>query len=230
MGNAKFKADSTFIISGIIKDSTFQLDFKIIFKRPDKIRFEEKSFELKREVITIYDGEKGWKVNPNDKYKYPTSLYLNDFDSIRTIISDLDDRLFNYEEKGYNALLLSPDTSRGKKVYIIKLIRPFGNEYKYFLDTETYLPVKIESKEKHKRHWYKTTTYQSSYKDFSGFIYPTKHVTYGEGRIIYETTISSIELNRILPDSLFVLPGYQKGKSLIIPTTKQIWKKLKSQM
>ncbi|HVT04549.1 MAG TPA: hypothetical protein VHL58_14380 [Thermoanaerobaculia bacterium] len=111
-------------------------------KRPDKVR---QDFMLQgMDGITAWDGKTGWKIEPWDGKKDPEPLGEEELKSIIED-SDLDGPLVNYRQKGNKVEYVGMEPVEGTDAYKLKVTLASGDTRYYYMDTDYYVPIKIES-------------------------------------------------------------------------------------
>ncbi|MBA3671740.1 MAG: hypothetical protein H0W68_06915 [Gemmatimonadaceae bacterium] len=111
--------------------------------RPNKVRQE---FSLQGMTgVNAYDGTDGWKIDPFGGKKDAESLSEEE---MRSIIedSDFDEPLIHYREKGNTVALVGMDQVEGTDVYKLRVTLNSGDTRDYYLDTDSHVPIKYETK------------------------------------------------------------------------------------
>ena len=111
--------------------------------RPNKVRQE---FSIQgMTAVNAYDGANGWKIDPFEGKKDAESLSEEE---TRSIVedSDFDEPLINYRQKGNKVELVGMDQVEGTDVYKLKVTLKSGDTRYYYMDTDSYVPIKYETK------------------------------------------------------------------------------------
>ncbi|HEY8132108.1 MAG TPA: hypothetical protein VII12_09460, partial [Thermoanaerobaculia bacterium] len=112
-------------------------------KRPDLIRQE---FTLQGMVgVTAYDGKNGWKIEPWQGKKDPEPLGEEEKKSIIED-SDFDGPLVNYQAKGNKVEYVGMEPVEGTDAYKLKVTLKSGDVEYFYMDTDYYVPIKIDTK------------------------------------------------------------------------------------
>ena len=206
-GIDKLKAVMTIKISQTIKAGGFQTEIRVENKRPDKIR-EEVSLQGLTEVLA-YDGKVGWVVNPFSGRRDPEVMSQDDLKGVQDS-ADIDGPLVDYAQKGHKAELLGHDSVEGTDCYKVRLTLKNGDVRTYFLDTDSFLEIKIELQTTVRGTVQESELYFGDYEKVDGMYFPFAIEQGPKGgsaasRVNY--TISKIELNVPLDDSLFTMPA-----------------------
>ena len=112
----------------------------------------------------------------------------------------------DWAEKGYQVELLGKEEVDGTEAYKVKLTRASGNERMYYLDTEYYLPFKVEGKSTIQGTEVETETILGDYKEVDGLILPHSIETSGGRGGAQVITIDTVTIDAGLEDTLFVMP------------------------
>jgi len=95
--------------------------------------------------INAYDGKTGWKIEPWSGKKDPEALGEEEMKSILES-ADFDGPLVNYRQKGNKVEFIGRDKFEGTDTFKLKVTEPNGDVYLYYLDTDYYVPIKIDTK------------------------------------------------------------------------------------
>ena len=174
-------------------------------KRPNLVRQE---FQIQGMTgVTAYDGKTGWKIEPWNGKKDAEPLGEEE---MRGIVedSDLDGPLVNYKEKGVRVEYVGTDEVEGSDAYKLKVTLPSGDVRLYYMDTDYYVPIKVESKRMIRGAEVESETLLGDYKEVNGWYLPFSVESGPKGsqnkaKITYE----KIEANVAIDDSRFVKPA-----------------------
>lgn len=173
-------------------------------KRANRVREE---FSLQGMTgVNAYDGKKGWKIEPWNGKKDPEALGEEEMKSI-VEDADFDGPLVNYKEKGNKIEFMGMDRFEGTDTFKLKVTRPNGDVYIYYLDTDYYVPIKVDTKRLVRGAEREYETALGDYKEVNGWFLPFSFETNAKGsqdksKIVYD----KIEANVALDDSRFVMP------------------------
>lgn len=161
--------------------------------RPNKVREE---FSLQGMTgVNAYDGSSGWKIDPFGGKKDPESLSEEE---LRSIIedSDFDEPLINYREKGNKVELMGMDQIEGTDVYKLKVTLKSGDTRYYYMDTDSYVPIKYETKRIIRGTPQESETTLGDYKQVGGWFLPFSMETRQKGSSgSQKITFDKIEFN-----------------------------------
>jgi len=181
--------------------------------RPNLVRQE---FSLQgMTAVNAYDGTTGWKIDPFGGKKDPESMSEEELKSIIED-SDLDGPLVNYAKKGNKVESLGTETVEGSEAYKIKVTTPAGDVRTYFIDTSSYVPIKIETRRMVRGAERVYETILGDYKEVNGWYLPFSIENGVKGNPNRQkTTYSKIEANVPMTSALFVRPG--SGATVAVP-------------
>jgi photosystem II stability/assembly factor-like uncharacterized protein/outer membrane lipoprotein-sorting protein len=183
----------------------FEAQFIQENKRPAMVR-EDFIFQGMTGV-TAYDGTSGWKIDPFGGKKDPETLGE---DELKGIIedADFDSPLINAAQKGVKIEYAGMEPVEGTDAYKLKLTMPDGEIRHYFMDTDYYVPIKLEVQRTVRGAQREIETVFGDYKSVSGWYIPHS-IEFGRKGSANRQKInfSTIEANVGLPNSRFVMPG-----------------------
>jgi outer membrane lipoprotein-sorting protein len=174
-------------------------------KRPDLVRQE---FVLQGMTgVTAYDGERGWKIEPWQGKKDVEPLGEEEMKQILED-SDFDGPLVRYKEKGNSVELAGTEPVEGTDAYKLKVTLKNGDVRFYFLDTEYFVPIKIETRRMVRGAERESETLLGDYKEVAGVYFPHS-LEFGRkgspnrAKTVYE----KVEANVPLDDARFHPPA-----------------------
>jgi hypothetical protein len=156
--------------------------------------------------INAYDGSSGWKIEPWNGKKDPEALGEEEMKSILQD-SDFDGPLVNYKQKGNKVEFVGKDQFEGTDTFKLKVTVPNGDVYLYYLDTDYYVPIKIDTRRVVRGAEREYETALGDYKEVNGWFLPFSIETNTKGsqdksKVIYD----KIEANVAIDDERFRMP------------------------
>jgi predicted Zn-dependent peptidase/outer membrane lipoprotein-sorting protein len=146
----------------------------------------------------VYDGEKGWFVGPQGTQDLPES-------QIRETRADLFRSFTNlFQAENLKIQDLGTEESEGKKLDLLLISDPSGNELKMYVDPASYLPFKISYRGQGMMGPSNFEEVLSDFKDVSGVKLPFDQVINVEGKKYAETKILEMNLNASVDPDLFI--------------------------
>lgn len=204
-GLEKLKAIRTLRATLKFSDGSFRAEFLRENKRPGKVR--EEFIVQGMAQIQAYDGKTGWQISPFGGRKDPDLMSLDDMKSL-IVAADMDGPLVDYKEKGHVAELLGHDSVEGTDCYKIKLGMKNGDIRYYYLDTDSYLELKVEVQTTIRGALQESELYFGDYEQVNGIYYPFAVESAQKGSPSRQQfSVEKIEQNVDLDDSLFAMPA-----------------------
>lgn len=178
-------------------------------KRPDLVRQE--MFLQGMVGVTAWDGRTGWKIEPWEGKKDVEPLGEEELKQI-VEDSDFDGPLVHYREKGNAVELVGTEPVEGTDAYKLKVTLKNGDVRFYFMDTDYFVPIKIETKRMIRGAERESETSLGDYKEVAGVYMPHSFETGAKGSTRRAKTVfDRIEANVPLDDALFHPPAPPAG-------------------
>jgi hypothetical protein len=157
--------------------------------------------------VTAYDGKAGWKIEPWNGKKDAESLSEEELKGI-VEDSDLDGPLVNYRAKGVKVEYVGMDEVEGTDAYKLKVTLASGDVRFYYLDTDYFVPIKIDTKRMVRGAEREYETILGDYKEVGGWYLPFSVESGVKGSPFRsKVTYERIEANVSLDDSRFARPA-----------------------
>lgn len=188
-----------------------EFDFQIWQQRPNMFRMEVDVQGQK--MIQLYDGEKAYMVAPWTGTKEPQELGKTQTDQMEDQ-ADMDGDLWNWKEKGSTLTYEGTEDFEGSEVYILKLIKDNGDITKFYLDADSYLPIKTSSKIQMQGSEVEVETYMSNYKEANNIVIAHYIETRMGGEVMSTVTIEAMAFNVDMPKDIFVKPVAEETKTV----------------
>ena len=204
-GLEKIKAVRSVRTTSKLSQGSFRAAYVQENKRPDRVREEAIIQGLAQ--VQAYDGKVGWQISPFGGRKDPELMSQDDTKSL-TIDADIDGPLVDYKQKGHKAELVGHDSVEGTDCYKVKLSLKNGDIRYYFLDSDSFLELKIENQSSIRGTVQYTETYFGDYEQVNGIYYPFAVETGDKGsesRIKF--AVDKVELDVPLDDARFSMPA-----------------------
>ena len=157
--------------------------------------------------IEAFDGKTGWKVSPFEGRKDADLLSADDMKGLLTD-ADLDGQLVDYPNKDHRAQLEGHDSVEGTDCYKIKLTLSNGDIRYFYIDTDSFLELKVESQRNIRGTVQYSETYYGDYEEVNGIYFPFA-IEQGEKGNTDRTklTVEKLELNVPVESTLFAMPA-----------------------
>jgi outer membrane lipoprotein-sorting protein len=204
-GLEKLKAVKSLRTTVKFSDGSFHAEFRQINKRPGKVR--EEFIVQGMAQIQAYDGKTGWQISPFNGRKDPDLMSQDDMKSL-IVDGDIDGPLVDYKEKGHTAELVGHDSVEGTECYKIKLSMKNGDIRYYYLDTDSYLELKVEIQTTIRGALQESEQYYGDYEQVNGVYYPFAVEQAQRGSSSRQQfSVEKIEQNVDPDDAVFTMPA-----------------------
>jgi hypothetical protein len=205
-GLEKIKAQKTLRMSGRMTLGP-GLDAPVIMeqKRPGSFRFELTLQGLT--AVQAYDGQTGWQIMPFQGKKDPETMGEDDLKDAQEQ-ADMDGPLVDYKEKGNKVELVGHEQVEGSDAYKLKVTLKNGEVRYLYLDADTFLDIKEESKRTIRGTEREGETVFGDYKEEGGVMMPHSIEAGAKGSTQKQkVTIEKVEINPVLDDARFKMPA-----------------------
>lgn len=203
IGQDKVLKVNTMTMKGKILQQGMELPIMLQMKRPDKVRMEASVQGQK--IITSYDGENGWQINPMMGSLDPQDLGPDQVKEVKSM-GDMDGDLYNYEEKGHQLELIGEEEMEGTPTFKVKLTKKDGDKVIYYFDADSYVILKTETTRTIQGIEQTFEQFPGNYKMVEGMAMPFNITSSYQGQTIMEIVIDTVEIDQEIPDSLFIRP------------------------
>jgi outer membrane lipoprotein-sorting protein len=181
-----------------------EVPITIEMKRPRHARME---FTLQGMTgVQAFDGQQAWGISPMGSQK-PEPLppeMAKDLDNQ----ADIDGPLVDYKAKGHQVELLGKEKIEGSDAWKLKVTLKSGDVQYIFLDADSWLEIRNESKRTIRGSEMELETTVGDYKEVGGLLWPHSIQSGAKGRPEKQSfAFESIELNPAIDDVRFKMPA-----------------------
>ena len=211
-GLKKLKAVETTRITGkMVLPQGLELPIVMLQKRPKSFRMD---FSIQGMANTqAYDGKTAWMMMPISGKKDPEAMGAEEAKMVEEE-ADFDGPLMDYKEKGNTVELMGKEQVEGADAHKLKVTLKSGEIRYVYLDAETFLEIKAESKRTMHGSDVETESYMGDFKEVDGLMIPFSIETGTKGSPgRRKIVIEKVEHNPPLPDSLFGMPAVAAADS-----------------
>lgn len=204
-GLEKIKALKTVRTQGKLNAGFFRAAFQQENSRPDSVREEVTIQGLTQ--IRAYDGKTGWQVSPFGGRKDPELLSADDMKDL-VVDADMDGPLVDYKAKGHTAELMGHDPVEGTDCFKVKLTMKNGDVRIYYLDADSYLPIKLETQTTVRGTLQERETVFGDYDQVNGVYFPFAWESGEKGdsnRL--KIVVDKIEANSAIDEKVYTMPA-----------------------
>ena len=174
-------------------------------ERPNLVR-QEFTFQGMTGV-TAWNGKSGWKISPWQGKKDAEPLGE---DELKGIIEDsaFDGQLVHYKEKGNTIAFVGSEPVEGTDAWKLKLTLKNGDVQYYYMDTDYFVPIKIEIKRIIRGAEQEAEITLGDYKEVAGWYLPHSIEQGRKGsQNRAKTVYQKIEANLPMDEQLFRQPA-----------------------
>jgi hypothetical protein len=149
--------------------------------------------------VTAYDGKDGWKIEPWGGKKDVESLSEDEMKGV-LFDSDFDGPLVNYQAKGNKVEYLGLDPVDGTDTHKLKVTLKNGDVLHYYMDTDYFVPIKIEVQRIVRGAPREFESILGDYKEVNGWYMPFSVESGPKGSqnkasVTYEKIEANVDLN-----------------------------------
>jgi len=189
--------------TGKLVQQGLEIPFTQIAARPDCIRVEG-TFQGMT-FIQTFNGKEGWNLNPFTGATEPQPFGEDEMKSMK-YSADLDGMLWNWKDKGYTATLDGKEDMEGTSCFKVKLETKDGDVFTYYLDGDSYMMLRTNSKVKVQGNEAESDTYYSNYMQKEGMAMAGKVETKMNGQVVMTIVMDQVDLNLDFDKALFEKP------------------------
>ena len=179
-----------------------QLPFIMELKRPRKTRLELQFNG--QTAVQVYDGTNGWKLRPFLN-RHEVEAYTPEELAAASMQADLDGPLVDYVSKGTRVDLEGIERVDNKDTYKLRLTLKNGKSQHVWIDSQTYLEVKLEGTPRRlDGKYHAVVTYFSDYRSVDHLMIPYILETAVDGvQQSEKIQIDNVSVNPRVSDSRF---------------------------
>ncbi|MFA6128751.1 MAG: hypothetical protein WC699_15735 [Bacteroidales bacterium] len=204
IGQDKLVKVNSFKTIGKLVQSGMEIPFIQMAKRPDLLRVEGTFQGLT--FIQTFNGKEGWNLNPFAGATEPQPMSEDELKSLR-YSADIDGMLWNWKDKGYTVTLEGKEDMEGTSCFKVKLVTKDADSFTYYLDSDSYMMIRTNTKVKVQGNDTESDTYYSNYMQVEGMAMPGKVDTKMNGQVVMTIVTDKVEINPELDKSLFEKPA-----------------------
>lgn len=192
---------TTIFMEGNMSQMGTEMPMTLMVKKPNKVKVVISFSGM--EIITAFDGEKGFMVNPLTGATEPVEIPQEQLGSVQEYNMFRDNMLEAY--KGGRLTLDGEEAVDGKAAYKLTITDEAGNATTAFIDKESCLTVKTVSKVEQMGQEMEVESYVKEYMDVNGAKFSKVIRQFVNGMELGGMTFTKIELDREIDDAVFVM-------------------------
>ena len=205
-GYEKLKAVQSYRMSGkMVMGQGMEAPFTMEKSRPNKFRMD---FTFQGMTGTqAYDGKTGWMVMPFSGKKDPEPMPAEALKEMEEQ-ADFDGPLVDWKAKGHTVELVGKEDVEGTSAHKLKATLKNGNVITYYIDAETFLVLKEESKRMIRGTETEGESSVGDYKQVEGLTMPFAIEMGAKGSQQKQKLVTEkIDINPKFEDARFVMPA-----------------------
>jgi outer membrane lipoprotein-sorting protein len=205
--SAAIKADqlaqvSTVKITGKITAMGMEMPMTMIMKNPNKIKMV---YNINgQEIVSAFDGEKGYMVNPMMGSTQPVELTGDQLNQVQNNNIFTNELLKHF--KNGKLVLEGEENVNGKPAFRLKATPEGLNPITMFIDKDSYYIVKTVTTAEQMGTSMNVEAVMTDYVDTDGVVMPKKTTTSANGMEAAVITFDKIEVNTPVEDTIFKMP------------------------
>lgn len=198
-GTEVLEKATTLIMEGNMSQMGMEMPMTITIKKPNKVRVVVTFSGM--EIITTFDGEKGYMVNPLSGAAEPVEIPADQLGSIQEYNMFRDNLLESF--KAGRLKLEGEEAVEGKPAYKLTITDEAGKSTTAFINKESFLTVKMVATVEQMGQLMEVESYIKEYMDVNGAKFGKVFTQMVNGMELGGMTIDKIELDKEVDDSVF---------------------------
>ena len=200
-GVEKIEKAGTIYVEAKVSQMGMELPMVISVKKPDKVKMVISIQGM--DMINLYDGEKGYTVNPMAGSTDPIEMSAEQVSGMKqyNLLHDS----FMEAFKANRVKLEGEEAVNGKPAFKLTVTDESGNVTTTFIDKDSYLVVKTVQKVSQMGQEMEVESYVKDYMDINGVKFPKTITQMVSGMEVGGITFEKAEIDKAIDDSVFVI-------------------------
>lgn len=177
----------------------------VMYSRRPNLSRQEVNFATGQTMITAFDGQTAWSLNPLTGQSTPTALSGPQADAAKEQ-ADFDGPFVDYKAKGYTVELIGTEPAGDRKVYHLKVTSKDQRIQHVYVDTVTSLESRVVSELQTPMGKWEMEQQLSDFRDVEGLKVPFLVKTLMNGAEQATLKVEKVEFNAKFDDSVFKMP------------------------
>jgi hypothetical protein len=190
---------STLYIEGNVSQMGTEMPIFVSVKKPDKVKVVITFNGM--DIVTAYDGEKGFMINPLSGATDPVEIPEDQLASVQDYNMFRDNMLINF--KAGRVKLDGVEDVNGKPAYRLTITDEAGTVTGSYIDKESFLTVKTTATVNQMGQEMVVESYITEYMDINGVKFAKVIKQMVNGMELGGMTFTLVELDRPMEDSVF---------------------------
>jgi outer membrane lipoprotein-sorting protein len=202
-GVAAFKAVQSQKATGKIMTQGMEMPITLLTARPNLMRVEVSVMGMS--MVQAFDGTTGWSINPMTGSQDPQPMGEFETKNAR-LQADMDGPLQNWEARGWVGEYIGQEDVEGTAAHRLRIDTGQDIVIELWLDAESFLPLKQNSKVKFEQQEIESQMYFSDYRTVSGLVVPFALETRQGDQVMMNMIFDSIEFGVAIDPTVFAMP------------------------
>jgi len=155
------------------------------------------------EIVTAYDGQKGWMINPMTGSDAPVEIPADQLEEIKK--NDMYHSQLQTLLSSGKLKTAGEEDVNGKPAYKLEGEQANGSKIYFFIDKESFLLVKTSVMVNAMGQDMTVDSYVKETADVDGFKYPKLSATFINGQESGSVSFDKFELNKEIDDAVFMM-------------------------
>lgn len=203
-GAAAFKAVQSQKASGKVLTQGMEMPITMLTARPNLMRVEVSVMGMS--IVQAFDGTTGWSINPMTGSQDPQPMGEFETKNAR-LQADMDGPLQNWEARGWVGEYVGQEDVEGTAAHRLRIDTKQDIVIEMWLDAESYLPLKQNSKVKFEQQEIESQMYFSDYRTVNGLVVPFALESRQGDQVMMNMVLDSIEFGVPAEPTLFAMPA-----------------------
>lgn len=203
-GAAAFKAIQSQKASGKVLTQGMEMPISLLTARPNLMRVEVSVMGMN--IVQAFDGTNGWSINPMTGSQDPQPMGEFETKNAR-LQADMDGPLQNWESRGWVGEYLGEEDVEGTAAHRLRIDTRQDIVIDMWLDAESFLPLKQNSKVKFEQQEIESQMYFSDYRTVNGLVIPYALETRQGDQVMMNMVFDTIEFGVAVDAAVFAMPA-----------------------
>jgi len=155
------------------------------------------------EIVTAYDGQKGWMINPMTGSDAPVEIPADQLEEIKK--NDMYHSQLQTLLSAGKLKLSGEEDVNGKPAFKLDGEQANGSKICFFVDKDSFLLVKTSVMVNAMGQDMTVDSYVKETADVDGYKYPKLSATFINGQESGSVSFDKFELNKVIDDSVFMM-------------------------
>ncbi len=200
-GSEILEKATTLYIEAKASQMGMEIPMTINIKKPNKVKMTMSVQGM--DIVTAFDGEKGYMINPMTGSAEPTELPADQLSGVQQYNMFRDNVMESF--KAGRVKLDGVEDVNGKPAYKLSVTDEAGKVTGAFIDKESFLAVKTTSTVEQMGQVMEVESYVKEYMDVNGAKFPKVITQMVNGMDMGGITFEKVEIDKVIDDSIFKL-------------------------